>query len=212
MKKIFASIAALCLGLGAFAQGFNFGVEGGFNINGITGAPYAVENEKLGMKSSAIGGGFIGGFAQYDFIEMFGIRADFYFAQNGQSFIGNGDAQGRYWSLSNNLKLPVLFQLHLIGNRLNLMVGPQIGVILGGREYLTLNGLKLADSWAFVKGEYIPFQFSLLAGIEVRLGDHFGIDVRYDHGFTNVWKEEFYSSRNQSRSVQIGVVYHFDQL
>lgn len=213
-KTVLALAAALGLSLGVSAQEFNFGVEGGFGMNSIS---MSVDMSQIdpsmfaGMWRAPIVGGYIGGFTEMTFDSPFSVRGDLYFAQQG---FGARDSEVAWWCISHNFMIPVLGQFR-VADFLTLGFGPELGIILDGRDYYTGIGQRDAFNVKWSKKTYNHAEFLLQFSAEFRIGDNLGIQLKYDLGLTNVKIPTFYDEnaiRNQQRSLMLGVCWHFETL
>jgi len=213
-KTILALCAVLGLSVGASAQEFNFGVEGGLSYNRLSMKADLSQIDPAifnGMWRIPVAGGYIGGFAEMTFDSPFSVRGDLYFAQQG---FGARDSDAAYWCVSNNFMIPVLGQFR-IADFLTLGFGPELGVIVNGRDYYYWIGQRFSDNVKWSKKTYNHVEFLLQFSAEFRIGESFGIQLKYDLGLTNVKIPTLIDPsavRNQQRSLMLGVCWHFDTL
>lgn len=84
-------------------------------------------------------------------------------------------------------------------NGFRLQAGPQLGVLVSAKS-------KINNVQADVKGDYESIDLALGVGVSyVNPATDFGVDVRYNHGLTNISKID--NTTIYNRGFQVGVFY-----
>jgi hypothetical protein len=172
MKLKFLALLTFALALTtmSFAQGFHVGIKGGANIFKIDGT--AIKDEfKFGYN--------LGGFAEINFADKWGIQPEvmwnqtnFRTAHNFNEIYpgGTNDLEGKL----NYLSIPLLLSF-TPAKFISLQAGPQFGILLNKDESLFENGKQ-----AFKSGD-----FSMLGGVQLNIGA-LKLGGRYVVGLANI--------------------------
>jgi hypothetical protein len=154
----------------SFAQGFHIGAKAGANILKIDGT--AMKDEfKFGYN--------LGGFAELNFSEKWGIQPEVMWNQTNYRTASNfneiypgstSDVEGKL----NYLSIPVLLSFSP-AKIISFQAGPQFGILLNKDKTLLVNGKE-----AFKSGD-----FSMLGGVQLNLGA-LKLGGRYVVGLANI--------------------------
>ena len=163
------TIASMLTSL-SFAQGFHIGAKAGANILKIDGT--AMKDEfKFGYN--------LGGFAELNFSEKWGIQPEVMWNQTNYRTANNfneiypggkSDVEGKL----NYLSIPVLLSF-TPAKIISFQAGPQFGILLNKDKTLFVNGKE-----AFKSGD-----FSMLGGVQLNLGA-LKLGGRYVIGLANI--------------------------
>ncbi|HVB03510.1 MAG TPA: porin family protein [Chitinophagaceae bacterium] len=157
----------------AFAQGgFRLGLEGGSNLNKISGESF---NQEFNFNY------YLGAFVNLGITKGFGIQPEVIFSQSSATttskfntiYTQSGGAQRR--ASLNYISIPILASFAL-SRRIYLQVGPQYGILINQGKNLVSNGEQ-----AFKSGD-----FSMLGGIWIRLPFHLNVMGRYGIGLQDI--------------------------
>ena len=121
-------------------------------------------------------------------------QPEIYYSNQGQK-----NDYGTYGSTTlnmNYLNIPWLFGF---GNRFSIYAGPQLGFLLSAKEVGELNGNSMDDDLMDLTN---AADFSLVLGVELKVGENFSLGSRLNYGMTNVFEDiEDYEIKNR--------VFHF---
>ncbi len=191
MKIIITTALALLLSVGAAnAQNANIGVKGGLNAFMLTNDNNTLKNTKLGYHLGLIG--------HFHISEKFALQPELVYSLQGSKYTILGSEVNLNL---NYLNVPVLFQ-YMFNNGFRVQAGPQLGFLAGAKT-------KIGSTKTTVTDGYETIDFSLTAGVSfIDPRSDFGIDLRYNHGFTNVIKNANPNAYN--RGIQLGIFYLFN--
>ena len=162
MKK---AILIICLlaGVTTYAQtGSGFGVKGGLNFGATGDLSESIGN--LGHDSKSKLGFHVGAFGKIDFGTLY-LRPELVYTRLNSKY-GNNDYK------MNKIDMPLLVGLNIIGP-VHVFAGPSLQYILDTE----LENVNLSD----VKNDF-TVGFNIGAG--VNLSEQFGVDLRYERGFS----------------------------
>lgn len=190
MKRIlFAILTFSFVSVAMQAQHINLGIKGGLNGYNIKGDNSANLDVKLGYNIGMLG--------HIHLKKPFALQPEIYYSvQGAKSKISGSDV-----SLNlNYINIPVLLQ-YMYNNGFRLQAGPQLGILTSANS---VAGSVKND----VKSSTKSTDIGLAIGMSyVQPSTGFGIDLRYNHGLTNINKISTVKSYN--RGVQAGVFYLF---
>ncbi|GJM63154.1 porin family protein [Persicobacter diffluens] len=204
MKKLLL-IAALVMttALSASAQLVNIGFRGGVNIAGYN------SNHPSDGKSARVGGVF--GVAAEANLGLFGVHGEVNYAMAGLKFDNAPIAEGVTVSgkqIRNYLQIPVMGALNLpLGFKI--MAGPQLNVLLSAQDDLkaSVGGVELpGQEKVDVNDEVNDYDWGFVAGVQWKKG-HWAIDARYNHSFTNMYKEDD-GGKTRNMAYSFGLTYY----
>lgn len=219
MKRLLTFIVAAALCTNAFAGEWIFGIEAGGNIAYLDtqGKLASFLPEYTLSSNKVIGGGFLGGTAQYEF-EGWGLRGEIYYSQQGTVFSAASTyGSGTLFRRSNYINVPLMGYIRL--GKLYIMAGPSFDFCLGGKDYFkewTGAGAPPSARWAATG--FNVFDFALSVGVEFMVWECAGIFLRYNHGFcdqftaSSIAGYETSPAYGKNRVGQIGIIYKFGQL
>lgn len=174
MKKLLI-VCALFFGFTSVqAQEIDLGIKAGANFASVSDA------KDLDNKTGFRAGAFFG--LKYDNI---GIQPELiYSEQGGESGNDFGDFELNY------VNIPVMFKYYIIGDIINVQVGPQFGFVVND---------DLPDASDV---ESKDFDLSGAAGIGVEVPFGFRLEARYNFGLTDIADNQ--SGKNSVISVALG--------
>lgn len=179
MKIIITTVLSFLLLSGvASAQHINIGVKGGLNAYTITEG-FVLDNDlKLGWHLGLIG--------HIHLINPIALQPEVVFSMQGSK-----DTNLNY------INVPFMFQ-YMYDNGFRIQAGPQFGVLVSAKSQ-DIN----------VKDDYETFDMALGVGLSyVNPVTNFGVDVRYNHGLSNINKNT--EAKLYNRGFQAGVFYLFN--
>lgn len=176
MKKLILLGLTLFFVVGAYhntqAQSIDLGIKVGANFSNINDAKSLDMSNKTGLVAGA--------FAAFGF-NKWAIQPEVLYSQQGaKTDIGDFDLD--------YVNIPVIFKYYIIGNFLNLQVGPQFG-------FLTHDSFK-------DQVESKSFDFSGAAGAGLDLPFGLRVDARYNFGLTDISKDA--GGKNGVFSIALG--------
>jgi len=186
MKKFFVTVIILATSLLIHAQRTDAypGIKVGFNVASL--------NVEDGVDYNSIVSAHAGGLVHIHVSPHFAVQPELFLSGQGGER-GNEKVRLIYFNL------PVLFQ-YLVGNGFRLHTGPQLGILLSGKqkignvEYDIKDILNTAEfGWEFGAGYQFP-------------GSGLGMDARYTVGITDITEG---SSDIQNRVFAVGLFYQF---
>lgn len=159
MKKVLlTSLFLLAITL-TFAQGFEstkYGVRAGVNVSNLDFEPTPID------RNLHRNGFYFGGFAEFSLSETLWLNTELQWSAEG--------AKDENWK-ANYINLPIQLRF-LLGERLSIGVGPQIG----------LKTWQSADA-------YNTFNFSGVGGVQYSLFEDYFIEARAVYGFSDMLDE-----------------------
>ena len=186
---LFMTIAFLLLTNPVQSQKTYIGVKGGLNAYTVSVDDNADYNTKFGYNVGLLG--------HIHMATSFAIQPEIVYSTQGTTFDFGG--------VDNNLKLnyvniPLNFQ-YMFDNGFRLQAGPQLGFLVGA-------DLESGNNVTDLKDNFKSTDFGLTVGMSyVKPSTGFGIDLRYNHGLTNINTTDVVKTYN--RGVQFGVFYLF---
>ncbi|MCQ2213396.1 MAG: PorT family protein [Bacteroidaceae bacterium] len=196
-KKSFLITLLMLIGIccSMQAQTFQWGVRAGANINTKSSTPYCYDIKwRPGFNAGLVG--------IYNISDAFAIEADLQY-----SYVCSIDTTKYIFtnpyskaSLQNTTKshfvdIPVLVKVRLFKG-LCIEAGPQLGLQISNKQIY--GGATNNDGGNVVN-------FSLVGGFSYAINDHWGVDVRYVHAFTN----HIHSREDRNRTIQLAASYLF---
>jgi hypothetical protein len=162
----------------AGAQHINIGIKGGLNAYTLTSGSVFDNDLKIGMHLGLIG--------HIHLANPIALQPEIVFSMQGS---GNTNL--------NYINVPFMFQ-YMYDNGFRIQAGPQVGVLVSAKSGDT----KVMD-------DYQSLDLALGIGVSyVNPATNFGVDVRYNHGLTNVLANN--DSKLFNRGFQVGVFYLFN--
>jgi len=189
MKSIIATIVLLTvMSVGAVqAQNVNIGIKGGLNAYNISNDNGTEYDTKLGANVGLLG--------HIHLSPQFALQPELVFSMQG--------AQSDNIDVSlnlNYLNVPVLVQ-YMFDNGFRIQAGPQVGFLMSAKAD---NGTSTD-----VKDNFNDIDVALSLGASyVHPPTGFGVDVRYNHGLSDITESSAFD--NYNRGFQIGIFYLFN--
>jgi hypothetical protein len=180
---LFGFALAFMLSTTASAQHVNLGFKAGLNV-------YNVEGNNQYSSKAGLNLGLLG---HIHLSDQFALQPEIYYSGQG----------AKIENLNTNLNLdyinvPVLLQ-YMFDNGFRLQAGPQLGFLVAAKT-------KTGNTTLSVKDNYQNIDLGLGLGASyVHPPSGFGVDVRYNHGMTNI--STLNNTELKNRGVQIGVFY-----
>jgi len=186
-KSIFStSIFALLFTGTVAAQHINIGIKGGLNAFWLSNDNNVKTDTKLGFHAGLIG--------HIHASSQFAFQPELYYSVQGAQYtVAGSDLKLNL----NYVNVPLLLQ-YMFDNGFRLQAGPQAGFLVSAKSNNT-----------DVKNAYESFDLGIVGGISyVNPATDFGVDLRYNHGLSNINKNNPVNSYN--RGLQLGVFYLFN--
>ncbi len=190
MKHVlFTAIAFLLLAGSGQAQHMNLGIKGGLNAYTIHTDNNKNYNSKLGFN--------LGLLAHIHINSNYAFQPELVFSTQGTAYkIGGVDTKLNL----NYINIPLNFQ-YMFDNGFRIQAGPQIGLLTSAK-------LVSGGSTAEMKSSFNGSDIGLTVGMSyVKPSTGFGIDVRYNHGLSNINANDITNSYN--RGIQLSLFYLF---
>jgi len=191
LVKLSAIIALMLLTTAAYAQEFHIGAKAGANLGKIAGVAYK-DNFKLGYQ--------IGGFLEFDFTDKWGLQGEVLFNQSNTEI---RNSYKKVWDEKFNknktldyVSVPVLLKYNP-NEFLSLHAGPQFSFLTNSEDSTWENGKKL----------FKDTDFSIVAGLEVKILNPLYVYGRYVWGYSDINKA--LSEKATLQQIQIGVGLRF---
>lgn len=189
IKILTFSIILLFLFFSSSAQKFELGIKGGGNI----------ASQKLNNISNveSIAGFHLGGFLYFKLPILFGIQAEAHYSQQGSKFSIN---QMINTNSLDYINIPILIRNDI--GPLNIQFGPQFGILKNAGDDIIDN----------IKNQLKGRDFSLVAGVGLRLPARLGISLRYVKGLKNISDPNLLNSETRNTMFQLSIKYSIIQL
>ena len=189
IKILTFSIILLFLFFSSSAQKFELGIKGGGNI----------ASQKLNniSKVESIAGFHLGGFLYFKLPILFGIQAEAHYSQQGSKFSIN---QMINTNSLDYINIPILIRNDI--GPLNIQFGPQFGILKNAGDDIIDN----------IKNQLKGRDFSLVAGVGLRLPARLGISLRYVKGLKNISDPNLLNSETRNTMFQLSIKYSIIQL
>lgn len=190
MKRLFLILSFLTAA--AFelsAQEFLFGAKAGVCASWLPGYPVLEYTRPLPHNA------FYGGVsAEYVFANDMFVEADVLYCGKGHS--ANDLALGKFSHNLNYLQVPVYFGMKFVDGRYSVMIGPELGISLGGNVK--------PDGFSVLPYNLNPTQFFVAVQTTYMINDFFGVDVKFDFGATDTFRDG-----GKNLSIQLGLCCKF---
>jgi hypothetical protein len=196
MKLLFTLLTAILIASTAVAQHGNtptghvsIGIKGGVNL-------YNIHNDNNIKYDSKVGYNF-GLLGHIHLNKSFAIQPELVYSAQGAKYMANNTTTNYNLSYIN---MPVLVQ-YMFDNGLRLQAGPQVGLLIAAKS-------KTGSTTIDTKEDFKPIDFALSIGagyIFPPIG--LGIDVRYNHGLSNI--NDIGDVTSTNRGLQLGLFYIF---
>lgn len=215
MKRLITLLIASVLCTNAFANEWIFGVEAGGNIAYLDGQGKMdyVRDQFTLSSNQVLGGGFIGGTAQYHIDDFWGLRGEIYYSQQGSKYSAYDASTGEYGTVfrrSNFINVPIMGYISF--GRFTIMAGPSFDFCVGGKDYFKDWLTRTPEPVRWASTGFNVFDFALCVGLEFMIWDCAGLFIRYNHGFCNQFTESLGTpAYGKNRVGQIGIIYKFGQ-
>ena len=189
IKILTFNIILLFLFFSSNAQKFEFGIKGGGNI----------ASQKLNNVTNieSITGFHLGGFLYFKLPILFGIQAEAHYSQQGSKFSLN---QIINTNSLDYINIPILIRNDI--GPLNIHFGPQFSILKNARDDIINN----------IKDQFKGRDFSLVAGVGLRLPARLGISLRYVKGLKNISDPNLLNSETRNTMFQLSIKYSIIQL
>jgi len=197
MKKTFLALA-LTLGVAgaAQAQSARFGVKAGASLTSYTGKDVSADN-KFGFN-----GGLVANFGIADIVS---IQPELLYSMKGAKTEGNFFGTNvKYKETLHYIDVPVL--AHVNAGGLFFEAGPQIGFLVAARGAADANGQSGSGD---IKDNFKTVDFGYAAGLGYQLENGPGIGLRYNGGFTDIYKGNNGDYKTRNSAFQLYLTYMF---
>lgn len=202
MKKLTIFLLLSVMVTGASAQGFFWGVKGGFNGSFMTNSKIAEDDVEVNM------GGFkpsfnIGAFMEYQFNERWAIQPELVYSRQGGA---DKIEDVKFWYRGNYINVPVLAKWYAIPQKFSIDLGPQVGFAFKHSTKTKFDGeTEVID---VESGDLNTIDFAVAAGLTYYFTPMIGANVRYNMGLTDIVKDNDGDAiRNQV--IQVGINFRF---
>ena len=188
-KILLTNFLLFCVIFSSVAQKFELGLKGGGN--------FATQKLNTIQGIESVTGFHLGGFVYFKLPILFGIQAEAYYSQQGSQFSVNQIIK------TNNLdyiNIPVLIRNDF--GPFNFHFGPQFGI-------LTKASNNFGTS---IKSQYKNRDFSLVAGIGLRLPARLGLTLRYVKGLKNISDPNVINEETRNTMFQFSIKFSLIQL
>jgi len=156
-----------------------FGLKTGLNVSFFSASINSEPSVKAGFH--------IGVYSRTAISDKMYFRPELYFSSQGQKdewiTPPNGPSLGSTTTTVNYLNVPLLFETN---NKVSFQFGPQVGLLLSGREVGTINQQKVDDD---LKESMKAADLSLVLGLGVNASEHLNLGVRFNIGVTPIFDE-----------------------
>lgn len=188
MKRTITTLFFLLLLIGVSnAQHFNIGIKGGLNAYTITNDNVFDNDLKTGFHVGLIGHAHLSG--------QFALQPELVYSVQGSKYKVSGNEVNLNL---NYINIPLMFQ-YMYDNGFRLQAGPQVGVLVNART-------KTNNLASDVKDDFESIGLGIGVGVSyVNPATDFGFDARYNHGLSNISKNN--DSGMYNRGFQVGVFY-----
>lgn len=206
MKRfLFVSIAVL-MGMSASAQNVQFGIKGGLNMSKESNQIYNIVNNGTYEIDTHFRPGInIGGLVNITTGNKSELEAGVSYSMLGYKDKIYEDASSNDYFyakvMSHYLTIPIAEKYYPFGDGIYIEFGPQVGFLISKKA-----SLKDGAAYTQFEGNNRIFDFSVLGGLGYKFSNHFFVDARYIHSFTETCK--LYEG-GKNRNFQISVGYLF---
>jgi len=190
MKFYLISFLIAFLSIGSVqSQHMNIGVKGGLNLSNVVS-----ENSSNG---ASIAGFHVGLLAHFHLNEQFALQPEVVFSTQGAKLSNSGvETQLNL----NYVNIPISLQF-MFDNGFRLFAGPQVGFLVGAKSYTNNTESDRND-------DFRSFDMGAIFGVSyINPDSNFGIDARYNYGFTDIIEDN--SGPSYNRGIQLGLFYLF---
>lgn len=200
MKKAIMLLfaATFTLAFTANSQTVNFGVKAGITASNLK---LSLSNTSMTMTTKV--GFYAGAMADIDVAENLSVQPELYYSSMGAKVAGNPglgfeDSKDdfRYFNL------PVLLKYKKEG--FAVFLGPQIGMLVSAKE-------KVGNVSTDYKDNLKSTDFSGIIGASYTLHNGFGLDARYQLGFSNITKGVTNGTSLKNNAFMAGFHYFFNK-
>jgi hypothetical protein len=188
--QLMAVLMAIMIAGAANAQHVNIGLKGGLNVYNINNSNNFKFNSKNGFHAGLLG--------HIHLTKTLGLQPEIvYSTQGAQLNFGNQNT-----TLNRDyVNVPVLVQ-YMFAKGFRIQAGPQLGVLV--RANSKTNNENSFDN----KENFKTLDLAVSVGASYIHPSSFGLDLRYNHGLSNV--NNYGTVKSTNRGVQLGVFYLFN--
>lgn len=176
--KLSLFLIALVLTIPSFAQNdTHVGIKTGLNL--------AMFSASINSSPTMKAGFHVGFYLRTGKNEKFKFRPELYFSSQGQKDnyeTASGQSLGKTTTTVNAINLPLLFEA---GRKVTFQFGPQVGILLSGREKGTIMSQKVDDD---LKEHMNSADFGFVVGLGVNATENLNLGVRYNLGLTSIFE------------------------
>lgn len=183
-KKLLLGLGLVALLSGfANAQHVNLGVKAGLNFYKHVNSNNVKTDFRTGFNVGLLGHIHIN--------DVWALQPEVYYSTQGYN-ANTSKVRTGY------INIPILLQ-YMFANGFRIQAGPQLGIMTNA----TLEAAGVSSDY---KNNYKALDAALSVGISyVHPPSSFGVDLRYNHGLTNIQESDAYNVYN--RGIQLGVFY-----
>lgn len=194
MKRVcLIFVAIMSLSQFTMGQKTQFGIKGGLNLSSVS------DDEVPDNSTSMRPGYHLGGLAHIHISPSFAVQPEIFYSKEGANYdfatySGKTDLH--------LIRVPILAQYMTPGG-FRVQTGPQFGYITSARH-------ERQDGTEVGKTDIDQAELSWTVGLGYLTRSGFGVDARYNHGLTNLYKEGTHQGKEaKGRVGQIGIFYQF---
>jgi hypothetical protein len=152
-----------------------------------TGVNSSFFSVSINSEGSNKTGFHIGMYVRKQLSRNFTFRPELYYSSQGQkdNYIipSTNQSVGHTTTTINALNIPILFE---VGRKVNFQFGPQIGLLVSGREKGTINNEEINDDLQSIMKDA---DLSLVLGVGYSPWKYINFGMRYNMGFTPIFKK-----------------------
>jgi hypothetical protein len=184
VKKILMGLSLIAMMAGsATAQHVNLGVKVGLNFYKNVNSNDVKTDFRTGFNLGLLGHIHIN--------DVWALQPEVYYSTQGYKANTTKVRTGY-------VNIPILLQ-YMFNNGFRIQAGPQLGIMTNA----TLDAAGVSSDY---KGNYKALEAALSVGISyVHPPSSFGVDLRYNHGLTNINESD--ANKTYNRGIQLGVFY-----
>lgn len=183
-RKLLMGLGLMAMMAGSLsAQHVNLGVKAGLNFYKLNSSTDIKTDFKVGFNVGLLGHIHIN--------DVWALQPEVYFSTQGAKANTTTTNLGY-------INVPVLLQ-YMFNNGFRIQLGPQLGILASAKS-------KVGNNSSDIKPNLNTLEGALSVGISyVHPPSSIGVDLRYNHGFTNINESDAIKTYN--RGFQLGVFY-----
>ncbi|MEE9190136.1 MAG: porin family protein [Candidatus Neomarinimicrobiota bacterium] len=197
MKKLLILLISLSFVSLTSLTAQEFGIKGGVNLGKWTGDDIKEIADELDEKFDI--GYSAGAFVSFPLGEMFSVRPEVLYTNNGAQFEGSEDGFAAKMAIKMNwINIPVLAVYNLTPN-IKVFGGPYFDIFLSGAIDVEMSylGVSIDEKEDIEKDEITSLAYGAVAGAAVGVGKGMELELRYSKGINTLdrkpddWDDSF---------------------